>query len=915
MGTRRSTRVFIPKSVAKSSDSDEIRVLRSGERLISSESVTRKQKGEEDEWLGLLENPHRADFCRCKGEDRDRMYGIVYNRKRQRLPEARVSIDRMYGIPFVKKQSRKKLIVPLRTEISEQNKESEITETVLNSPNFVRGRILLIAFVESSPVSSRLFVLFLVYVLGLLRRSRLRLSELYAFLSLEWIAKILSMDGIHFLAVPSSEDCLSCIASCRGAFPTVGVCTIFGARCFVPLVSLNFSVAPLYFMSLLSGLFLASEFLPGILVSYFENATSDIHCSERDSCIPTEMGISKIKILDSGSPSVKRSAVDCTFELTELDDSNVLVRHCVKLWKHQKRRSSMRSARVPKKSLMKLNNGGLHSELNGNMKLHSAAKGLLVPIREKTFDICGTNFLGIRNDNVVYSSPRSSHRQRKSARNSSAPKGKELNSTLIDRNQNIDSVSCSANILVIESNRCWRECGAEVMLECSGSNEWLLAVKARGSTRYLHKAQEMRRGTYNRYTRAIIWTGESSWKLEFCDRKYWRVFKELHKECCERNKQGAPVRLIPMLGVREMFGYGDGEAVPFVQPYMYITTKSDEVGRALLTENTYYDMDSVDEKWLEKLNSNFHDSDGTAGHISKDNFEKIIYAFEKAAYTHPIDVSDENRATSLCLDLGRRDMVAAVYGYWLKKRNQKESWLVRIFQGQPPEWGRINEPSSGKKRSFQEEGIFPGRGEPSYNLNDLSEKGQPPEWGRTHEPSSGKKRSFWEEGIFPGRGEPASFLKAHAEQEAMKRLKEAEHKAEQEAMKRLKEAEHKAEQEAMKRLKEAEHKAEQEAMKRLKEAEYKAEQEAMKRLLEDKQKEIQEAMKRVRKTEQEAKRLVEIAGVKRRKARMLWQNAELATYKSVMAFKIAEAVEESLEASSMLIGLVLHNGDKSTQPS
>ncbi|XP_077241232.1 uncharacterized protein LOC143881824 [Tasmannia lanceolata] len=830
-------RVFVPKSVLKSSDSDAVRVLRSGKRQISSESVIKKKEGEEDEWLRLIGNPRR-DATDLAGKecdpagidaggapesgnpagisgylagifDRDRMCGIVYNRKRRRLPEARVLIDRMYGISFVRKQRRKKLILAPRNGIlegdtvHELNKGCEFADTFANLPNFVRGRALLVAFVEYSHVSSYRFVLFLALVLGWMRRSRLRLSELAIFLSLESIARIFSIHGVHFLAVPTSENHLSCSTSYSGAFPAAGICTIFGARRFVPLVSLNFAVAPLYFMSLLSGLFLGSLYLPCVLVRYlegpFENASKYIGCIERDSCIPTEMGISRSKIVGSGSPAMKRSAVDSTVESTKLAAQNVAVRHSVKLEKHQTRRNSMRSSRVTKKPLTTVKNGGLRSELDVIMKLHSADKasqvenGLAVSTCEKSLDVCGGGFFGIRDNNAVFSSPRTSHRKRKFARNSSAEKVKELDSASIDLKQNIDSLHCSVNILVVESDRCRRECGAEVMLECSDSKEWLLVVKARGLTRYLHKAQEMKPSTSNHYTHAMMWSCESGWKLEFCDRKDWSVFKELHRECCERNMQGATVRIIPVPGVREVFGYGDGEAVPFVRPEVYITTSDDEVRRALVSENTNYDMDSVDEEWLDQLNCNFLDSDGSAGHISEDNFEKIIYVFEKAAYIHPDNVSDENRAISLCLDLGRRDMVAAVYEYWLRKRKQKNSGLVRVFQGQPPERAQL-----------------------------------------LQTPFLRRKRSFKRRASQFGRGKPECFLQAALKQEAIKKVQEAEHAA---------------------------------------------------------------------------NRAAELAIVKRSKAQMLMQNADLATYKSIIALKIAEAAEESLEAASMVLGGVLDYAD------
>ncbi|XP_058087406.1 uncharacterized protein LOC131234496 isoform X2 [Magnolia sinica] len=747
VGTRRSTRVFVPKSVAKAVDADvaaPARVLRSG-KLLRPVFVAGKPAGEgdsDDDWLRWLKqegfgaingrDDSMVECDRTGSDSRDgsavavmetaedlnrRMFGIVYSRKRRRLAAGIAGADaasaglkdRMYGIPFVRKQRRK--TVKTAGANSENLQECRVVENI-NSSLPPKGKVIVV-FVESSWSSSHRFRLFLLSVLGWMRQCRMRLSDFCHFLLSDPMAGAFTQCGIRFCSVDnmSSENCFSCSNSC-------GVCIIFGARQFTPLVSLNCAALPSYFMSLHSSMMLRSHFLPNFLERFLmgllDNARGDtIGCKEHNSCISTASGVTRREIMSSGIPAAKRSVMDCFGQGTENASRNLATQHNLEFRKHQRRRTSLRSARVPKYPL-DWQNEILRSEPYGARKLNLATRdSVLGPGRGKSLDACLSEFFSVRDEYAVFSSPRAKQGQKK-LRNIPSEKIKELKSALVDLKQNIDSVRCSTNILVIESDRCWRENGAEVMLEYSGSKEWMLAVKIRGLTRYLHKAQEMRPSTVNRYTHAMMWTGENGWKLEFCDRIGWLVFKELHRECCERNMQAASVRIIPVPGVQEVSGYGDRESVPFVRPDAYISMGSDEVERALMSKNARYDMDSEDEEWLKQLNYNFHDSEnGNVSYISEDDFEKIIFSLEKAAYNNPDDVSDKNRAISHFPDLGRRDMVASIYDYWLRKRKQKRSSLVRVFQGPPPKRTElIQRPSFRKKRSFKRQASQVGRGEP-----------------------------------------------------------------------------------------------------------------------------------------------------------------------------------------------------------
>ncbi|XXG88303.1 hypothetical protein AAC387_Pa12g0529 [Persea americana] len=759
VGMRRSTRVFVPKSMTKTaSDADltQASVLRSGKRRLTEsfigEKATDGDFDGDDEWMRSWEQKRgrmdgldgcddaldgcivlaagdRGESAAAAAEELvvaadagdgpiDNRFGIVYNRRRQRKSPASsgagVLEDRRYGVQYVRKQQRKK--------------ESS---TGLD-PLLRRSNGSLFISVESSLSSIRQFSCFLVSVLGwMMRRQGSSLSEFTSFLLSHPMARVFGLHGIHFETEPnwSLETRVPCRNSC-------GICTIYGSQLSVPLVSVNFAALPFYFMGLHSKIHLGYHYLPDVLARflmgfYGNSERAIISFVERDFCIPLETGDFRRDMLGSGIPTVESNVADCVVEANEYTAQNVAKRHGAKLRKHQKKRSSLRPVRTPKNPSMSLQDGGSCSEPSG-MQLNSVsdaspAQGSAIrSTNEKSLEMYGNDFFGVRVDHMAHSSPRVSLKQKRSARYSHSPteKAKESKSALVDLKQNIDSARCSGNILVIDSDRCWREDGAEVMLECSGAREWHLAVKIKGSIKYLYKAQEMRPNTSNRYTHSIMWTGEDGWKLEFCDKKDWLIFKELHKECSERNAQAASVRMIPIPGVQEVLGYTDGKNVPFLRPDVYISVRDDEVERALMSQNANYDMDSEDEALLEQLNRIPDDGDnGDVGRISFDVFEKIIFVFEKAAYSHPDGVFDVDRATNLCVDLRKRDLVAAVFEYWSGKRKRKQSPLVRVFQGPPPKRAQvIPKHVLRKRRSFKRQPSQVGRGKPEHDVQAMVEK-------------------------------------------------------------------------------------------------------------------------------------------------------------------------------------------------
>uniref|UniRef100_A0A164ZDN2 Nudix hydrolase domain-containing protein n=1 Tax=Daucus carota subsp. sativus TaxID=79200 RepID=A0A164ZDN2_DAUCS len=97
--------------------------------------------------------------------------------------------------------------------------------------------------------------------------------------------------------------------------------------------------------------------------------------------------------------------------------------------------------------------------------------------------------------------------------------------------ENIDTSTCCTNILVIESDRCYRVEGAAFNLVKSDANQWFVAIEKDGTRRYdVIVQQVMRTCSFNRITHAVIWTCDNGWRLEFPNRRDWLIFKELYKE-------------------------------------------------------------------------------------------------------------------------------------------------------------------------------------------------------------------------------------------------------------------------------------------------------------------------------------------------------------------------------------------------
>ncbi|KAK9122736.1 hypothetical protein Sjap_012338 [Stephania japonica] len=725
VGMRRSTRIFVPKSVVK--DADMARVLRSGKRLGATEAEA--DKGKED-WIGILGNSG-DDVAYCKNYewkklvperddiDDDTVLGFItgskglkglknraasnkglkdrvaskidvagekakdkgqwvirYSRKRWRSRwrslgssgdvidfNPRSKEDRMCGKKYFRK--RRKVVV---------GSSLKKGVTALSRSRFV-CKALVNVVVEQSCSSTSGFARFLVSVLNSIRSSlAVDLSMLAGFLCSQPIVEVFSRHGIHFLPDLSHKNSLNSILHC-------GTCLIFGSWQYIPSLSLEFSVAPLLFMRLHFGIWVRSLYLSRVLEEYLIGVGKQLH--EGTACANSPPAITYDEDNSGGSPSASGNSLKGSALATGFVNSPVNTRN------FQKKRSAIRSRRARHPSCMGLQGAVLVSNANSLFKFKVSDDEELSADWSKS-----SNGLG------SLSTPTPNTKRRRIAQNSFCEK--DLKSTLVELKQNVDSLSCDANILVTKSDRCYRIEGAKVGLECLGSEEWCLAVKVQDSTRYKYKALDlMKPSTTNRVTHAMIWTGENGWKLEVSDRRDWVIFKELYKECADRNSR-APSSTLPVPGVRDVESYEDFEFLPFVRPESYISMP-DDVQIALTRKTANYDLDSGDEEWLEKLNKDI--SDGKLGAcVSAEKLEEMVDEFEKAAYTCPDVVSDENKALSIFPEPNGSDIIAAVYQYWSTKRKQRRAPLLRAFQDLPTRKPPLAQDSvNRKKRSLKQQ--------------------------------------------------------------------------------------------------------------------------------------------------------------------------------------------------------------------
>ncbi|KAI3995090.1 hypothetical protein MKX01_031892 [Papaver californicum] len=727
VGMRRSTRIFVPKSVK---DAEGATVLRSGKRLSSPLFVDSKAaRGNENEWFppSMVEkscgvvvpsfynkslfkrNEFVAKQIKKKSSSlskkldatvtvidgpKNKMYGNGYGRKRLRsvavvgaLTESNKKLDfdfekrgleeeRKYGIHFVRKHPRKAISsessASLAIEHSNGNNEfskmsSKSEDLAGNSDSLIsESRESLNVIVESSPCCSIQFSIFLVSLSNNMRRVRVSMSKLVDFMCSEPIGETFSRHGIHFF-----PD-----LSCRRSSTFVSrICRVWGAQDFVPMFSLNFNSAPFTFISLHFRMLLRSQSLMEVLERYPLVLVMKPHeANSSRKRLSSEMGVSLGKTVASVSSSAKRrKGVNFVDRAVPLARRRISIRRRP----NSRRVKTFRSLRFKRPPTL---------------------------VSQKSDDEVSDMF-----DTGVDGTTSSINKVKKPL--SSGPCSTDI---IKETNQKRDTICCSANVLVTESDKCYRAEGANIVLEYSESDDWLLVVKVQGLTRFIHKAVDLMRPlcTTNRFTHDLIWIGRTDWRLEFSDRQDWSIFKELHSECADRNMKAMAAReVVPVPGVYEVENHGDYKKFPYVRPNAYIKMHVNEVER-LLSRTANYDVDSDDEEWLGKLNNDLCGDGGPLRPVSAENFEKMVDIFEKAAYCKPDDVSDESKAIRLCSDT-KMNIFTAVYHYWVEKRKRKNSALLRVLQCAPPrKQEMLQKPFLRKKRSFKRQASKCGNGKP-----------------------------------------------------------------------------------------------------------------------------------------------------------------------------------------------------------
>ncbi|KAI4302273.1 hypothetical protein MLD38_038047 [Melastoma candidum] len=710
VGMRKSTRVFgLVKGV------DGARVLRSGRMLWPDSGDAKLRKGNDrDDWLksmvdsdggvgcdrgghrglvsgsrddepqpngevqdmvlnkevcladkadsGFDERHHKLGSCSRK-DGGSKMFGVVYMRKRKGKGDNGVASSRKrYGKSYCRRNKRQK---------------RDISSGVV--PQCGGGFTIVVK--KGSSCASNVLCSFLCTVLKYMKTVDVRLPALIMFLMSEPLRDVFLSQGVQF-----SQD--------SGFALVAGFCKIIGSQEHCPIFSLDFSAIPACFMLMHCQMLLRCLFVPQAFLHI--SATGQTVCSsvveidledceDMECCPAGESNTPKVDI--PMSVLVSRLPVNSLKMETRYSQRRCGTARCI-----QRRRSSLRTRR------------GKNNSFSGMSKCNGSLASDLVCAKKNGFP---------------FSSVVSGKKNRGSMRTRSAGNLDEISSK-VQSLQHPEPIICTANFLTSRSEQCIREEGVNIVLESSNSGEYSLVGRKDGFTRFMYKALEaMKPCVANRFCHPAVWNGDNGWNLEFPDHDDWLKFKDLHKECVERNKQTVSPRsgfpkIIPVPQVCEVLGYEEDHYATFLRPSSYIVSTGDELSRAMTSTGSSYDMDSEDEEWLKVYNmSNVErlQEDKLIERVSDESFEHMIDAFEKDFYCNPHDLSDEKPASHICTEMANKDVLEAVYGYWTRKRKQRRSVLVRVFQGyQPRKAPLIPKPVFRKKRSFKRQASQQGRG-------------------------------------------------------------------------------------------------------------------------------------------------------------------------------------------------------------
>lgn len=671
------------------------------------------RKRQKNSSLGGLDSASTHDV----GQDNGSRYRVVFSRKpKKKKPEVTNDFGKVSGYQFGEtedffragarhdflqfRESKNNLLEPIG------NNESEL-RTSFSDP-----LVLVLLSKPSCNDCSVKFGRFLISVISWMRRARMNICNLAAFLLSEPMSNAFLQHGIHFLPV-TDRNKKFLLRNCKSNF---GTCKIYSPCEFLPLISLNFLALPSYFKSLHLSALLDSLYFDFTLSSYFnasdKKLNPDAQCNDCDSHVHLETDFPGAVLSSSVRATVNNKA-------TNAAQSSAVVARSAGVFRGTRLRKLQRKRSLKVSNARKFFSMNCHGTSCASQ--NGANKHSVDPLNAKQLENFDDDpLLNFHNNKISSTSPVSQSKLIEVAKNNHGWQMKEIKAALSDIKQNIDSVQCNANILVTVGDRCWREEGAVVLLELSSSREWCLVVKIRSDFRYLHCPQDMKY-TLNRFTHAHMWIAEDGWRLEFSEKLDWLIFKELHAECCQRNNhhEDASVKFIPVPVFKDVPTYEDDRASSFVRPEQYILMKhDDEILRATVSETPYYDIDSGDEEWLQKHNSSCSTTENDTSYISEDTFERMIFTFEKNSFYNSSNVTPLEGEPSNHEELGSKYMVADVYDYWLKKRKQRRGPLVRVFQGLSQRKPQLMQrPVLRKRRPLKRQRSQVGRGKPACWFN------------------------------------------------------------------------------------------------------------------------------------------------------------------------------------------------------
>ncbi|KAL5069149.1 hypothetical protein RYX36_020036 [Vicia faba] len=616
---------------------DTSSVLRSGRRLWPDcdERASRMTIGDD-----CGKKPEKKNV---NDEDCDRFFGTVYNRKRKRIVE-----------------------------------DGDCDISVFQFPREQRIMIdpsVIVAVVKPCYDDISLFSFFLFAVLTCIMRFRLTFMDLYAFVLSQPIRSVYASRGIQFLQ--------------GSVTASVGICQFFGVTQYLPLFCVDFSSIPLCFKSLHSALLLRYMFRSCFLIYNPINVPRDVEEEIDLSTDEDEIDLLAILMeLRSLCNSYKKEAsesktINIAPEVIVISDDDNLSSHgsvkCSKFSGQNVQSENVNSNIVQtRRSSLRLREPQNHSMKNRmNNTLPSYPKSR----REKS------------SADVAFDK-----KHKNSTDGCTGVSLSEANSAMEDSKEAIVPSYCCTNILIVETDRCYRvERAVVISEEMSDSREWHLAVKKDGLTCCTLKAEKvMRPCSTNRYTHNKMVSLINGWKLEFANHRNWIAFKNLYKDCSKREIPIPAAKLIPVPGVCEVPDYADRYTALFNRPDYYISANGDEFERAITRKTGNYDMDSEDEEWLNKFNIEFQE------HVSEDNFESIVDALEKTYHYNSDDCYDEKIATYWCQNSVSKKVIEALHNYWIRKRKQKRSGLHRIFTSYQSKISPfVPKPLRRKKRSFK----------------------------------------------------------------------------------------------------------------------------------------------------------------------------------------------------------------------